>query len=167
MSLAGCKVNVLLPGAWRDSFDHRPSKFLEMWVCNGVGGEVAPVVYVGQEFNCFHGLYGLTPELLDDHYFWMPRHPGVPPATKAPPPPQIKFEPTAADVWTKSSEQLPKMCDWVWINDGVCGPKVAWLEEIEPNSGLPIFRSINQHKYRGHRHWAPLVTPKGPYERMD
>lgn len=150
---------------WRDSLEYRPSKFLEVWVCNGDGGEVAPVIYLGQEFSCFHGLYGDTPDLRDDHYYWMPRTPCNPPATRPKPLPQVTFDPATQDRWTHSSDGLPSIDDMVWIDDGMCGPKVARLDDIQthPNyAGQPIFRSLHGHKYAGHRYWAMLVPPKRP-----
>lgn len=165
MSLSNVRVAIDMSG-WIDSLRHKPDKYRELWVCNGEGGEVAPVTYMGEAHSYCHGLLGVAPELRDDHYYWMIRHPGKPPATRAKPMPQVQFDPATQDRWTHSSQGLPSVGEVVWIDASVVGPQVARLDDIQTHpdyAGQPIFRSVDGgYKYAGHRYWAMLMPPKRP-----
>lgn len=167
MSLSNVRVKIVVDRTeWRDSFLYRPGLQDEIWVCDGEGGPVTPALFVGPEAGCFHGLYGPVSGLRDDHYYWMYRPLGTPPATRAKPAPQVAFDPATQDRWTHSSVGLPSIGEVVWIDDSVVGPQVARLDDIQthPNyAGQPIFRSVDGgYKYAGHRYWAMLMPPNRP-----
>lgn len=172
------RENVVITGQWFDSLTHRPCYQEEIWVCNGEGGPVSPARYVGADSGRYHGLFGATPDLRDDHYYWMIRHPVAPPATKAPPPPRVIFVAEEQDHWVDSRNAVPDNDEVVWIDDLVVGPQVAKFEGIDRpplhvrtgrghisnfDAYPPIFRSMDgSHKYVGHRYWAPITSPKRP-----
>lgn len=161
MSLSNIRVKIAHAGEWYDSLEFRPQLQEEIWICNGLGGEVYPARYVGAEAGCYHGLYGVTSDLRDDHYFWMHRPLGTPPTTR------VFVKPVRTDGWIDSREQLPPLGAYLWIVKESSGlVRFAQSLQVPSPNGHPHFNKFTTGgqiiSSYGHRLWRLAKAPDAP-----